>query len=252
MDDWSEDWLKELKNNMIEKLHFAPFEICNLDIPQLSPALSTNTSLQELCIVRNEIDDRDVEKLSRALSNNKTLLNFELCFNQIGDKGAEYLAQALLKNKALKSLDLYDNNIGNLGAKHLAQALLKNTSLQHLDVRENYNIGLQGQSYIRNALQKNPSLKEFLGFRLVKDCNCNETTLENWRLEIQEKRRKKIKRILSNFIEELNLIDSIFKMESLNFFFKRQPKKTKKIKKTKHVQQWKTIILDFFENLSIN
>ena len=167
----------------------------------------------------NNIDEVGAFHLAETLRFNESLLDLHISYNQIGDKGVQYFSKALLQNTSLQCLNVRKNHFGNKGAKCLAQLLLKNTSLQYLDIGENYMLEEgEGELAIREALKKNPSLKDIDGLYLktrlwgyvVEE---NEFVLERWRLELHE-RRTKLQAILSKFIAEIHITRSILQMES--------------------------------------
>lgn len=217
-DTFSEDLARVLlKNSSIQELILSHNNIGDKGIEFLCSALLENTTLQRLYLVSNQFGEKGVVHLAQALLKTTSLQYLCLDYNDIGVKAVEALSLALVKNTSLQRLDMRCNNIDSIGMVYLAQALLKNTTLQHLDLRGNLGMRNEGEVAIRQALKKNPSLKEIRGLELVEQVENKITlgiiTLGIWRREIQE-RRKKFQRIMGKFLEEVNLIHCILQMES--------------------------------------
>lgn len=191
-------------------------------VKHVTRALLNNTLIEILNLSCNDIGDTGAKYVSQLLSKNTTLEQVILQYNNIGPEGLEHLAQALSTNTSLKVLCLSGNPFfyciylgycyDNRGAKALAKALLKNTSLQSLYLSSN-RFADMAKFCICNALKINPSLQDFKGIQLEENQDDNSITLRNWRLELQDKRRK-IQRILIGVVGEIHLVRNILKMES--------------------------------------
>lgn len=188
-------------------------------------ALLKNPALPLLVIDlgRNKFREKGYESLSCLVKENKTLQtlcirrnNEKMCVRRnndtrMGNKGFETFSLALSKNKTLTDINLSCNQIGNEVAQSLVTMFSKNTTLLNINLSDNF-ICKEGQSVIREAIQKNPSIREVRGFRLTKKLK-NSIVLENWRREIQQ-RREKLIFILEPCIKDVNVRRVILLLES--------------------------------------
>lgn len=211
---WEMDWLDNIYSyppylDIIgRKISDAEFELLSQQFLLKNDSVTTHVML-----AYNEMNDVGAEYLSRVLLKNTSIQNLVLIHNQIGDEGAKHLSNALLKHKSLQYVSFEANQIGDKGCEYIATVLLKNTTLQYLKLQWN-KMGEKGELLLRNALQRNPSLIDFQGFELVKNVKNNTITLKKWRLELQQRRRKLVK-ILSRVVMEVNLLRSILLLESV-------------------------------------
>ncbi len=93
-------------------------------IEMLSVALSANSCLKTLGMVKCSIDGEGAELLSTGLEENRTLLGLDLRHNPINVNGAAALASMLTVNTSLEILYLSHNEqIGHVGALRVISAL---------------------------------------------------------------------------------------------------------------------------------
>ena len=78
-------------------------------IKQVSDALFTNTTLQELWLFNATITDEDTTHLSNMLSSNKTLKVLQLSNCNITDNGVRYICEGLTRNQTLITLNIGGN-----------------------------------------------------------------------------------------------------------------------------------------------
>ena len=126
----------------------------------LGDALSKNSTLIELLLVRSGLGPKGGINLATGLSNNSSLLLLDMTGNDIMADGGQAIGEALKSNRTLRDLNLRWNRIGcggDLGILSLADALRVNNGLQKLDVSIN-ELYSEGGIAFGNALGVNQSL----------------------------------------------------------------------------------------------
>ena len=129
----------------------------------LARALSVNSSLEELYIMKNSIGDKGVAHIADFLQRNTTMkvLNVEHC--GISCKGAESLARALSVNSLLEQLYIMKNSIGDEGVTHIAKGLQTNTMTMKVLNVEHCGISCRGaESLARVLVTTSSSLENLL------------------------------------------------------------------------------------------
>ena len=132
-------------------------------------ALAANNTLRKLNMSLNDVkaatdagNDEATRALGNAMSNNSALLELFLVRCGLGPKGGAHLANGLAINESLLRLDLTGNDVMANGGKAIGEALASNATLQELNLRWN-RIGCGGNLGIMslaNALRVNVGLRK--------------------------------------------------------------------------------------------
>ena len=108
----------------------------NEDIALIADALSSNTSLKNLCLANCSISNSGAASLGKALEKNSNLTCLDLENNKIGSEGIADIADGLTNNKGLLELTLLGNTTPGEGAMTaFVNALEVNTTLQSIKWR---------------------------------------------------------------------------------------------------------------------
>ena len=130
---------EDVSGVVISKLDLShnPIQVGKDGLSHLCQALTTNTTLVELCLCNCKltITKRIVSVLNHMLKTNKSLDVFRLSHNTINGCGVRFLSKGI-SSSAISKLDLSHNPIqdGEDGLSHLCQALRTNTSLVELNL----------------------------------------------------------------------------------------------------------------------
>ena len=110
-------------------------------ILSFSSSLSTNKSLDILCITHGSINDDGVITLVESLKPNDTLEYLYLQYNSgITSASAQSLAELLLTNHTLSDLWLYSTNIDTNGVLVLMESLKTNKTLKTLSLDKRHEL----------------------------------------------------------------------------------------------------------------
>ena len=134
-----------MSNKTVRTLHLVSSQLTG-GIKQVSDALFTNTTLQELWLSNVSITDEHTTHLSNMLSSNKTLKVLQLSNCNITDNGVQYICEGLTRNQTLITLNIGGNyqitsastsTIVKLinAAKSLTELHLDHTSLKDDDMK---------------------------------------------------------------------------------------------------------------------
>ena len=105
--------------------------------------LSSNSTLEQLCISLNEMSSRGASRLFSTLRNNKhniLLWNFDISNNNIGDEAVNDTTQFLMENNVFKHLHIDNNKFTEQGiikilrSLHIATVLLLAYSLVNASI----------------------------------------------------------------------------------------------------------------------
>ena len=111
-------------SNILTHLDISLIHLSIEVLEMLSVALSANSSIKTVGMVKCSIDGEGAELLSTGLEENRTLLGLDLRCNPINVNGAAALASMLTVNTSLQILYLSHNKqIGHVGALRLISAL---------------------------------------------------------------------------------------------------------------------------------
>lgn len=179
------------RSKTLKKLMLVDNELGDEGSRIIAEALSTNTTLIEFNIGKNKITDAGAIALANslklnctlqafiihnynenktigddaavafadAIKNHPALKKFWLCCTKIEKKGAKALAQAIESNKTLIELDVSANSMGgDEGVIPLIQAISKRNIIQRLNLIRISTIGDNSMREIVNLLEKNTSL----------------------------------------------------------------------------------------------
>eukprot|EP01125_Pyxidicula_operculata_P006476 TRINITY_DN2242_c0_g1_i3.p1 TRINITY_DN2242_c0_g1~~TRINITY_DN2242_c0_g1_i3.p1 ORF type:complete len:151 (-),score=9.12 TRINITY_DN2242_c0_g1_i3:966-1418(-) len=94
-----------------------------------SPLHSYLTSVE---FIGNDIDQDGLVVIADSLKTNSTIEELILVRNKLGPSGTKILSEAIAINKSINTLNLTANRLGPEGCKYLSESLLTNTTLQRL------------------------------------------------------------------------------------------------------------------------
>ncbi len=183
----------------------------NLDIKNLSEAIKTCVSLQDLNLEGSSITRRGCMYLTDAIMAHESLTSLNLSDNKFADEGISYfsnqiktaptkiellkisgnnlgqesgesIANLISGGANFKKIYMQKNNLGDQGIAKIAEALHNNRNIESLDISMN-NIGVLGAVDIAKMLKENKNLKNlYMHFNKTSDAGAKhiaDSLIEN-------------------------------------------------------------------------
>ena len=147
-----------LNNKTLEQLVLSDVTgVTDEDITHLSTMLSSNTTLEELCLFNCNITDNGVRYICEGLTKNQTLTLLNIGDNpQITSVSTSTIADLIQTTTSLTRLYLYNTSLNNDDIKIICTSLNKNTTIRKLHLSrqdEEYCMKLDSYQVIKDRLR---------------------------------------------------------------------------------------------------
>ena len=126
-----------IQEGALKWLNYSYNELGESGAYEISKALQTNLTLQQLFLSSNSIGVNGALSIAVALCHNHTLEELDISKNGILDDGAIAITECLKANRTLKCLDVSHNNITEIGATEIVEVFKSNSVFEKLNVNKN-------------------------------------------------------------------------------------------------------------------
>ena len=126
-----------IQEGALKWLNYSYNELGESGAYEISKALQTNLTLQQLFLSSNSIGVSGTLSIAVALCHNHTLEELDISKNGILDDGIMAITECLKTNRTLKYLDVSHNNITEIGATEIVEVFKFNSVFKTLYIDKN-------------------------------------------------------------------------------------------------------------------